>query len=160
MASFVAAVLALAFILPVMEGAAPEGRGPAATEAAAPARLMTIYQSPWCGCCGEYARYLEERGFRVEVVLTADPASVKRELGVPERLWSCHTGVIDGYVVEGHVPVEAIEALLEGRPDVDGIAVPGMPAGAPGMGGPPEPLTVYWFRGGEVGVFMVVEPAQ
>lgn len=96
---------------------------------------MTVHKSPLCGCCGEYIAILRQLGADVTVIDAQDTASVKRELGVPMSAWSCHTTVVEGYAVEGHVPLEAIERLLDERPEVDGIALPGMPAGSPGMTG-------------------------
>jgi hypothetical protein len=99
------------------------------------AREATMYRSPTCGCCGEYGTYLEAAGWAVAIEMTEDTASLKRERGIPEAAWSCHTMVVDGYVIEGHVPLAAIEDLLARRPAVEGIALPGMPPGSPGMGG-------------------------
>ncbi|HET8986799.1 MAG TPA: DUF411 domain-containing protein [Trueperaceae bacterium] len=96
---------------------------------------MTVHKSPLCGCCGEYIAILRQRGAEVTVIDTEDTASVKQGLGVPMSAWSCHTTVVAGYAVEGHLPIEAIEHLLDERPDVGGIALPGMPAGSPGMTG-------------------------
>ncbi|HET7727079.1 MAG TPA: DUF411 domain-containing protein, partial [Candidatus Limnocylindrales bacterium] len=79
--------------------------------------------------------YLRAAGWRVESIPTEDMAAVKARFGLPESAWSCHTAVVDGYAVEGHVPIEAIEDLLAARPSIDGIALPGMPAGSPGMPG-------------------------
>lgn len=88
-------------------------------------------------------------GFTVHSMPMDDMAAVKRERGLPQASWSCHTAVIDGYVVEGHVPIEAIEALLADRPAIDGIALPGMPAGSPGMSGQREgPLEVLAISDG------------
>ena len=112
---------------------------------------MTIYRSPACGCCEAWADYVESHGFDVAVNDVDDPVTVKRVAGVPESVYSCHTAAIDGYTIEGHVPVEAIERLLEERPAVQGIGLAGMPAGSPGMGGTLiEPFTVYAFDGGGV----------
>ena len=114
-------------------------------------RSATVYRSPSCGCCGGWIDYLEGHGFDVAVNDVDDPVAVKQIAGVPEELYSCHTAAIDGYTIEGHVPVEAIERLLEERPDVQGIGVAGMPAGSPGMGGQVrEPYTAYTFEAGEV----------
>jgi hypothetical protein len=147
MLAFIASIIVLAFIIASLPTDTMKGTG----------YTVTIYQTPWCSCCRLYADYLEASGIGVNVVVVDDLSRVKQELGVPRQLWSCHTGVVEGYVVEGHVPVEAIRKLLEERPDVDGLAVPGMPPGAPGMGGEPERLTVYWFKDGRVGVYLVVE---
>lgn len=94
---------------------------------------VTVYKEPNCGCCGLWADYLRARGFAVKVVETDDLEPVKRMARVPEELQTCHTAFIGGYVIEGHVPVPAIVKLLDERPSVIGIAVPGMPAGSPGM---------------------------
>ncbi|MEX0607683.1 MAG: DUF411 domain-containing protein [Halofilum sp. (in: g-proteobacteria)] len=105
-----------------------------------------LYRDPNCGCCGAHAEYLRNHGFDVNVITSDNLAEVKAEHGVRDELASCHTAVIDGYVVEGHVPVDAIERMLEDQPEVTGIAVPGMPIGSPGMGmerGLSEPLQVW-----------------
>ncbi len=96
-------------------------------------KSITVYKNPQCGCCIKWIRYLEDKGYKVEAINTRDIYAVKKKLGVPEKLASCHTAVIDGYVVEGHAKVRDIRKLLVTRPDVKGIAVPGMPIGTPGM---------------------------
>ena len=115
------------------------GLGGAAVAALRPdsveASLVTIYKSPTCGCCTKWVSYLERQGFETNVVSTADLASVHAEHGVPHELGSCHTAVVEGYVLEGHVPAAEIKRLLSERPAVVGLAVPGMPAGSPGMEG-------------------------
>jgi hypothetical protein len=95
---------------------------------------MTIYKDPNCGCCGIWTSYLRARGFKVEVVTTEDMDPIKRKARVPYDLQTCHTAFMGDYVVEGHVPMPAIRKLLDERPKVLGIAVPGMPAGSPGRG--------------------------
>lgn len=103
-----------------------------------------LYKSPQCGCCEDYAAYLRDNGFKVDVKPTTDLAEISRKAGVPEKLEGCHATFIDGYVVEGHVPVKIIQKLLSERPAVAGITLPGMPAGSPGMGGSKTaPFTVY-----------------
>ena len=99
-------------------------------------RRMTVYKSPTCGCCEAWISYLESVGYSIEVRNEDDMAPIKKRFGIPASLESCHTGVIDGYVIEGHVPREAIERLLTSRLKTRGIALPGMPSGSPGMGGP------------------------
>lgn len=94
---------------------------------------VTLYKSPDCTCCEKYVSYLKANGFAVKVVETHDMPVVKKQLG-SDKLSSCHTMTIDGYVVEGHVPVAAIRKLLQQRPAIVGISVPGMPTNAPGMG--------------------------
>jgi hypothetical protein len=94
---------------------------------------MKVYKSPTCGCCAKWIRYLEQRGFEVSVVDLDNVQPVKRQLGVSAQLQSCHTGVVDGYVIEGHVPAKDIRRLLEERPSVIGLTAPGMPTYSPGM---------------------------
>lgn len=107
----------------------------AACSNVAQAATYTMFRDPGCGCCLKWADHFEN-GMDAEVtsVDTTDMGSVKAEKGIPSDLWSCHTMVIEGYVIEGHVPAEAITKLLSERPaGVTGLAVPGMPLGSPGM---------------------------
>lgn len=92
-----------------------------------------LYKDPWCGCCTEYADYLQDNGFKVKRIDHGNMDAVKRSLGTA-RAASCHTVTIGDYVVEGHVPVAAIHKLLDEKPDILGIALPGMPLNSPGMG--------------------------
>ncbi len=94
---------------------------------------VTVYKSPSCGCCGAWIEHLEKRGFDVRAVNTQDMAQIKATHGIHSGLSSCHTALVDGYVVEGHVPADVIERMLTERPAIAGIAVPGMPVGSPGM---------------------------
>ncbi|RWH81219.1 MAG: DUF411 domain-containing protein [Mesorhizobium sp.] len=104
----------------------------------------TLYKNPQCGCCEGYADYLRKNGFEVEVKPTNDLASISSKAGVPATFQGCHTTFVDGYVVDGHVPVKTVKKLLSDRPDIAGISLPGMPAGSPGMvGGKTEPFTIY-----------------
>lgn len=115
---------------------------------------VTMYKNPDCQCCSKWAAYMEENGFSVTQNPTDSLSSVKKQNGVPSQLGACHTALIDGYVVEGHVPVEAINKLLKDRPEIKGIAVPGMPAGAPGTQGERSAVDVYFFNGpGQVAFF-------
>jgi hypothetical protein len=108
--------------------------------------VITVYKSPTCGCCVKWIDHLEAGGLAVEAIDVDNLDWVKKENGVPAQLVSCHTALIDGYVIEGHVPVEDVIRLLEERPDVAGLAVPKMPIGSPGMEGPnPEPYDVLAF---------------
>ena len=100
---------------------------------AAHAATMTVYKSPACGCCAKWVEHVEKHGFEVKVVPTADMASVKKKAGVPDALMSCHTTIVGGYVVEGHVPAADIKRLLAQKPEAKGIAVGGMPMGSSGM---------------------------
>lgn len=104
----------------------------------------TLFKKPTCKCCDEYAVYLREYGFEVEVKITNELSEISRKAGVPERFEGCHTLFVDGYVVEGLVPVRVIWKLLSERPAIVGITLPGMPAGAPGMPGKKKgPLEIY-----------------
>jgi hypothetical protein len=96
---------------------------------------VTMYKNPQCGCCEEYAKYLRQHGFKVTVTPTHNMSLISRQHGVPEKLAGCHTMLVGGYVVEGHVPVGAINKLLKERPAIKGISLPGMPEGSPGMTG-------------------------
>ena len=108
-------------------------------------QLATVYRSPSCGCCEDWVTYLKANGFDATVISTDDVDALKDKMHIPADMQSCHTALIGGYVVEGHAPVEAIAKLLADKPDVIGIAAPGMPQGSPGMSGPKEPFTVYAF---------------
>jgi len=94
---------------------------------------ITIYKSASCDCCTAWADYLEANGFRVNIQIAPNLAAINVDLGIPADLQSCHTGLVDGYVVEGHVPAADIQRLLAERPNAIGITVPGMPIGSPGM---------------------------
>ena len=108
---------------------------------AANAAQLIVHKSPYCGCCAKWIEHVEKHGFTVKVVETEDMAAVKKRLGVPDQLASCHTTVAGGYFIEGHVPAADIKRLLAQKPKAAGIAVPGMPAGSPGMdaGGQRQP---------------------
>ena len=124
---------------------AAEGAPAAASELAA----MTVYRDPSCGCCEAWAEIARNAGYQVTVVDHPDMAAVKRRHGVPEELASCHTTIVDGYAIEGHVPLAALARLLRERPSgIRGIAVPGMPRGSPGMempDGSTDPFHVIAF---------------
>lgn len=107
-----------------------------------------VYKDPGCGCCNKWIDHLTKAGFVVEAYDRADMDKIKAELGVPRNLGSCHTAVIDGYLVEGHVPVSDIERLLAEKPEALGLAVPGMPIGSPGMeyGNEKEAYNVILFQ--------------
>jgi len=107
---------------------------------------ILVQKDPNCGCCSGWARHLKEAGFAVTTQETTDLRPVRKRLGVPADLAACHTAEVDGYVLEGHVPVVAVRRLLEKRPTAIGLAVPGMPAGSPGMeGGTPQRYDVVLF---------------
>lgn len=126
--------------------------------AASPAdadRMIRVVRSPDCGCCGAWIAHLEENGFTVENVLSTDVEATKDQYAIPTNLRSCHTGVIAGYVIEGHVPAADIIRLLEERPDAAGLAVPGMPLGSPGMemGDRTDAYDVILWSGSDTEVF-------
>ncbi|MEX0692143.1 MAG: DUF411 domain-containing protein [Gemmatimonadales bacterium] len=117
--------------------------------AAAEDTVITVYKSPTCGCCAAWVDYMREAGFNVTVEDVTDLHAVKARHGVPRQLESCHTAIAEGYVVEGHVPADLVTRLLAERPaDAWGIAVPGMPAGSPGMeqGDRREPYDVILYN--------------
>lgn len=128
----------------VLAAAGGFGLGTLPVPSAAADRTATVYKDPNCGCCTGHADHLRRHGFKVTVVETQTLDQVKKMAGIPEALQSCHTTMIDGYVVEGHVPMSAIDKLLAERPRIKGIALPGMPQGSPGMSGvKEEPFTTY-----------------
>ena len=92
-----------------------------------------VYKNPYCGCCNKWISYLKEKGYAVKSENTQMLPAMKEAIGVTSELASCHTAVVDGYFLEGHVPADDIKRLLEERPDIKGLAVPGMPIGSPGM---------------------------
>jgi hypothetical protein len=96
---------------------------------------ITVYKSPTCGCCTKWVKHLEKNGFIVEAFNSKNMPAVKRELGVEPHYQSCHTAMVGGYYVEGHVPADDIKRLLTEKPTAVGLAVPGMPMGSPGMEG-------------------------
>ena len=117
-------------------------RSPA--EAESPTIL--VHKDPNCSCCSGWVRHLKDSGFAVRVEETTNLQPVRKRLGVPVDLAACHTAEVDGYVLEGHVPAAAVRRLLEQRPSAIGLAVPGMPAGSPGMeGGTPQRYDVVLF---------------
>lgn len=118
--------------------------------------LVTVYKDPACGCCGAWSDHIAKAGFPVKIVESSTLEKFKAAQGVPPALQSCHTALVGGYVLEGHVPAEAIMKLLAERPAIKGLAVPGMPAGSPGMEMPgvaPEAYDVMTF-GDNSAVFM------
>ncbi len=105
---------------------------------------MTLYKSAECGCCGAYTEYLRENGLAVTVVETPHLPMMYSRYKVPSALQSCHLATLDRYIAVGHIPVDVIKRMLAERPAIAGITLPGMPAGAPGMGGrKAEPFKIY-----------------
>jgi hypothetical protein len=116
---FIVTVSALCvFVLPQKVSAEPE---------------MTVYKSPTCGCCGKWITHMEENGFKLNAVDVLEMNIIKQKYGINRELASCHTAIVDGYFVEGHVPAVDVKRLLSEKPDVAGLSVPGMPVGSPGM---------------------------
>lgn len=113
--------------------------------AEAESKEITVHKRPNCHCCTKWVSYLEENGFSVDASPSDTLQALKNHYLVPEDLQSCHTAIVDGYVVEGHVPAESILKLLEEQPDAQGISVPNMPTGTPGMGNDGTPFEVYLF---------------
>lgn len=95
--------------------------------------VVEVFKNPSCGCCGAWVDHLKAAGFTVKVTLVDDNAALRQRYGLPEKFASCHTAVVAGYVVEGHVPAAEVKKLLAQKPAAVGIAVPGMPVGSPGM---------------------------
>jgi hypothetical protein len=114
----------------------------------------TLYKTPDCGCCDGYARYLRRNGIDVTSVASHDLPLIKKQHHVPEPLEGCHTTVIGDYVIEGHVPIGPVKTLLNERPAIRGISLPGMPDGSPGMTGTKtEPFVIYAFGDAAPSVF-------
>jgi len=120
----------------------------------------TIYKTPNCGCCENYISYLKSNGFKVEKKEVSDEelTNLKKQIGIPENLWSCHTVLLNNYFVEGHIPIEAIEKLLTEKPEINGIALPEMPSGSPGMPGfKLSPFKIHSIKNGQdQGIFMEI----
>lgn len=129
-------------------------REPGGAEAKAASPVVTVYKSPTCGCCGGWVEHMRAEGYTPGVRTVDDVQPIKDQHGVPARMGSCHTAVVDGYAIEGHVPADAVAKLLRERAEVAGIAVPGMPAGAPGMGHGGGYDVLAFTRGGTTTVFM------
>lgn len=117
------------------------------TQLALAGPLITVYKTPNCGCCVKWVEYLRKEGFEVKAINRDDLAPIKQRAGVPQTMSACHTALVDGYVIEGHVPAQAIRRLLQERPNTVGLAVPGMPANSPGMGEMDGSLKTYTLEG-------------
>jgi hypothetical protein len=127
-----------------------------ATASIANAAQLTVHKSPYCGCCAKWIEHVEQHGFTVKVIESEQMGAVKKRLGVPDRLASCHTTEAGGYFIEGHVPAADIKRLLKEKPKAAGISVPGMPMGAPGMdeSGHSQPYaTVLVGRDGKTSIY-------
>ena len=107
---------------------------------------ITVYASPTCTCCHKWVQHLTDNAFHVTVNALNDVLPVKRKFGVPDALWSCHTGMVGGYAVEGHVPADVLQKMLREHPLIAGLAAPGMPPDSPGMdSGSKEPYDIVAF---------------
>lgn len=123
---------------------------------------MIVHKDPYCGCCEAWAKAFDGAGYRVEIRNEEDMDAVKARLAVPSEVWGCHTAVVGGYYLEGHVPLEAAERLLKERPPIAGLAVAGMPKGSLGMG--TDPAAAYDVMavpkdGSKPYVYMEVRPS-
>ncbi len=126
------------------------------TESYSGTREITVYRSPSCGCCGEWVKHMQKHGFKIIDIKTEDMKAIKQKYNLPQNLGSCHTAIIDGYVMEGHIPADDIKRFLKQKPKFAGLAVPGMPLGTPGMesGKRKQPFVIAAFnQKGEIQVF-------
>lgn len=121
-------------------------------------KTITVYKSPTCGCCEKHVAYLRRSGFTVEVKDEQNIGSIKEQFGVPQEIASCHTAVLGEYIIEGHMPIEAIEKLIQDQPLIKGIALPGMPSGSPGMPGSKEGIfkIISFTKNGDQNVFQEI----
>lgn len=143
----------LALVAVVALGAAASRPAPAMS--GAPGSVITVYKSPTCGCCQLWVDYLRANGFEVKTIDLDDLSEIKAMSGVPRSIETCHTAVVAGYVIEGHVPADAITRLLKEQPKIAGIGVAGMPIGSPGMPGSPAQHydVMSWDKNGTTSVY-------
>ena len=120
-------------------------------------QTVEVFKTPSCGCCYGYVLFLEKEQFNVKETDMRSLHSIKKKYNIPLEMQSCHTTIIGKYFIEGHVPLEAINKLLKDQPKIDGIALPGMPIGTPGMPGKKEePFVVYQLIDGKFSIFMTI----
>jgi hypothetical protein len=120
-------------------------------------QVVEVFKTPSCGCCNEYVLFLEKEKFKVKQTDMISLQTIKQKYNIPLEMQSCHTTIIGEYFIEGHVPYEAINKLLKEQPNIDGIALPGMPIGTPGMPGEKdEPYVIYQLIDGKSSVFMTI----
>ena len=118
---------------------------------------VEVFKTPSCGCCYGYVLFLEKEKFNVKQTDMRSLHSIKQKYNIPLEMQSCHTTIVGKYFIEGHVPLEAVNKLLKEQPDIDGIALPGMPIGTPGMPGKKEePFVVYQLIDGKFSIFMTI----
>ena len=120
-------------------------------------QIVEVFKTPSCGCCYGYVLFLEEEKFKVKQTDMRSLHAIKQKYNIPVEMQSCHTTIMGKYFIEGHVPFEAVDKLLKEQPDIDGIALPGMPIGTPGMpGDKDEPYVIYQLKDGKSSVFMTI----
>ena len=120
-------------------------------------QVVEVFKTPSCGCCYGYVLFLEEEKFKVKQTDMRSLHTIKQKYNIPVEMQSCHTTIMGKYFIEGHVPFEAVDKLLKEQPDIDGIALPGMPIGTPGMPGKKEePFVVYQLIDGKFSIFMTI----
>ena len=120
-------------------------------------QIVEVFKTPSCGCCYGYVLFLEEEKFEVKQTDMRSLHTIKQKYNIPVEMQSCHTTIMGKYFIEGHVPFEAVNKLLKEQPDIDGIALPGMPIGTPGMpGDKDEPYVIYQLKDGKYSVFMKI----
>ena len=120
-------------------------------------QIVEVFKTPSCGCCYGYILFLEKEQFNVKETDMRNLHSIKQKYNIPLEMQSCHTTIIGKYFIEGHVPLEAVNRLLKEQPDIDGISLPGMPIGTPGMpGDKDEPYVIYQLKDGKSSVFMTI----
>jgi hypothetical protein len=134
------------------------GWSPFAAAESTAGKLVMLYKAPGCECCDGYAQYLRGHGFTVTVKETEKLSAISGNAGVPPELQGCHTSFVGGYVIDGHVPIEAVQKLLAERPAIKGIALANMPPGSPGMPGPKQgPFTIHAIhKEGRSSIYMKV----
>ena len=143
-------------ILAVGCSAVPDQTTSNPSSQALPTSELVVYRTPTCGCCGVWVERMQAQGFEIQDNIVENVDGIKAEYGLPSNMQGCHSTVVAGYLVEGHVPAADIQRLLTEKPDIAGIAVPGMPIGSPGMesGDMKEPYAVLTFdQGGNTSVF-------
>ena len=153
MRNLIRILLALAVALPAW---AEESVWDKPTPALQKPAEMTVYRSPTCGCCGKWIDHMKKHGFVIKDIKSDEMDSIKRKLGVPKELESCHTAAVDGHLVEGHVPAGDVKKMLQAKSKILGLAAPGMPAGSPGMemGGKKDKFSIIAFdKDGNADVF-------
>ena len=126
-----------------------------------PSPHLAVYRSPTCGCCEDWVAHMRSAGFQIDDNITPNMATIRRTHGVPETLASCHTALVNGYVIEGHVPATDVQKLLTESPNVIGLTAPGMPLGSPGMetDSPAAPYTIYTFTAKSARPFATHRPS-